>query len=109
GGYTVTPRPGHPAELALVKTDDPKVRVIVCCWPGAAGPVHAKAMREMFGSLVTEDIANGWFVAIAGFFDEARAVAKERDIALIDGEDLLARLRLLPKLALVRALGRANA
>ncbi len=108
GGYQVTPRASNPSEFNLVRTADPKVRVIVSCWAGAAGPAHAKAIRELSGTLVAEDVANGWFVAVGGFFDEARTVAKERDIALIDGEDLLGRLRQLPRFALVRALGRAS-
>ena len=62
--------------------------------------------RELFGSLVAEGDVNGWFIAIAGFSDEARAVAQERSIVLIDSADLIARLRQLPKLALMRAVNR---
>ena len=108
GGYQVTRRT-NAAELELTRADDPKARVIACCWAGAMGQVHAKAMRELFGSLIAEDIANGWFIAVDGFSDDARAVAQERSIVLIDGAELTARLRQLPKMALMRILGRAGA
>lgn len=109
GGYVVQPRASQPSEFDLTKADDPAVRVIVCCWSGAQGLAHAKAIRELSGALVAEDVANGWFVAIAGFSEEARAVARERGIALIDGADLLARLGQLPKMALMRIFSRAGA
>ena len=109
GGYVAKPRDGHPNELDLTRPDDAAVRVIACCWAGANGLAHAKAIRELSGSLIAEEVANGWFVAIAGFSEEARVIAQERGIALIDGENLLARLRQLPKMALLRAFNRAGA
>lgn len=109
GGYVAKPRAGHPNELDLIRPDDPAVRVIACCWAGANGPAHAKIIRELSGSLVAEDVANGWFVAIAGFSEDARVIARERGIALIDGADLLARLNQLPKMALMRVFNRAGA
>lgn len=109
GGYQVTARKGQANELDLTRPDDPAVRVIACCWAGPSGPAHGKAIRELYGSLVAEGVANGWFVALAGFSDEARELAEQRGITLMDGSDLLSGLRQLPKLALLRAFNRAGA
>ncbi|NBW87121.1 MAG: restriction endonuclease [Planctomycetia bacterium] len=83
--------------------------MIACCRPGSRGPAHAKAIRELHGSLVAEGVANGWFVALAGFSNEARLLAEERGITLMDGAELLKGLNDVPKLALLRAFNRAGA
>lgn len=66
-------------------------------------------MREFFGTLVASGVEAGWFVATGGFAAEARAVADERGIELIDGESLIERLRQLPTAELGQVLGRAGA
>jgi hypothetical protein len=109
GGYEVRVRKQQPDELELTRTEDPAVRVIACCRPGSRGPAHAKAIRELHGSLVAEGVANGWFVALAGFSNEARLLAEERGITLMDGAELLKGLNDVPKLALMRAFNRAGA
>ncbi len=106
-GYQVVLRPGAASELALASPDAAKPTALVVCWAGTAGPAHAKALRALSGAIVAEEIAQGWFVAPAGFFDEARAVAQERGLTLLDGEQLIAQMKTLPALGLRRVLARA--
>lgn len=108
-GHKATMRADTNAEFTLAAPDATKPAVLVFCWSATAGPAHAKAMRALSGNLVADEIAQGWFVSPSGFYDEARAVAQERGIVLIDGADLIAQLKQLQALALRRVLARAEA
>jgi restriction endonuclease Mrr len=109
-GYTATLRPGDPdIDVELRRRGHTKASVLVCCRPANAGLIGAKPVRELFGTLVASGVEAGWFVATGGFATEARAVAEERGIELIDGEGLIERLRQLPTAELGQVLGRAGA
>jgi hypothetical protein len=108
-GYRPAPREGTEAEFTLATAGDAKPAVLVSCWSGTGGPAHAKALRALSGTLVADEFTQGWFVSPSGFYDEARAVAQERGIVLIEGAALLARLKELPALGLRRVLARAGA
>ena len=109
GGYQVALRADTQTEFTLATSAGAKPAVLVFCWSATTGPAHAKAMRALSGALVADEIGQGWFVSPTGFYDEARAVAQERGIVLIDGAELIARLKQLQALALRRVLARAEA
>ena len=58
--------------------------------------------------LVSESVTEGWIVAPGCFSDDARAVAGERGIELIDGDGVIERLRARDHLLLTQLLGRAR-
>jgi restriction endonuclease Mrr len=109
-GYTATVRTNDPdIDVELRLRGHPKPSVLVCCRPGSAGPIGAKAVREFFGSLVAASVDAGWIVAAGGFAEDAPAAATERGIELIDGEGLIDRLRQLPSADLGQVLSKAGA
>ena len=109
-GYNVRTR-DHDGEASveLMRPGYTKPNVLVCCRPGGAGPVSAKVVREFFGTLVPSGVEAGWVVSAAGFADDARELAAERGIELIDGAGLIERLHALDPLALAQVLGRVGA
>jgi hypothetical protein len=109
-GYTVAVRANDPdADLELRRRGHTKANVLVCCRPAGVGPVGAKPVRELFGTLVAAGVEAGWVVTSGTFAPEARAAATERGLELIDGEGLIERLRQLPSDDLGPVLARAGA
>ena len=109
GGYKVSAREGSENEFTLAPSATTKSAVLVVCRSAVGGPATAKSVRALSGALIAEEIEQGWLVSPGGFYDEARAVAQERGIVLIDGAEIIARLKQLPALALRRVLARAEA
>ena len=109
-GYEAHVRSGGiDADVELRRAGHAKPSVLVSCRPGSAGPVGAKVVRELFGSLVSESVTEGWIVALGGFSEDAQAIATERGIELIDADGVIERLRALDPMRLTRVLGRASA
>jgi hypothetical protein len=106
-GYVAEMQPdGSDKDLVLKRPGETAPRVLVCCAPGAMGPITAKRVRELFATLTVEGVPVGWFVAPAGFAADARAFAEQQGIVLIDGERMLTQLRDLPPLVLPKILAR---
>ena len=106
-GFHVKPRLMESgADLALHRGRETKPEVLVLCHPGTVGLAGAKMVRELLGTIVVENVDAGWVVSPGGFTAEARQVAIERGLVLIDGEQLLQRLAEVPQLARSRLLGR---
>jgi hypothetical protein len=108
-GYKAELRDGPEDALTLTPAGAAQPAVLVFCRSAMGGPTHAKALRALSGHLVADEIQQGWFVSPAGFYDEARAVAQERGLVLIDDAVLIAELKQLSALALRRVLARAEA
>jgi hypothetical protein len=102
-------KPGGDADIELLRAGRTKPSVLVCCRPGAAGPVGAKTVRELFGTLVSENVEAGWIIAPGGFSDEAQTFAADRGIELIGADGLIERLRALDPTVLGQVLGRVGA
>lgn len=105
-GYQGLPRQGGDVDLALKRTGENRVRVLVACAEPGRGQVGAKAVRELFASLTAEGVSVGWFVAPGGFGPDARAYGNEHGLLLIDGPKLQAMLRDLPPLLVTKVMGR---
>lgn len=82
--------------------------MIVTCAPASAGPVSAKRLRELFGTITIEGVGTGWYVGLAGFSPEAREYAQTRRLVLISGDGLREQLRVLTDRDLARALSRGK-
>ena len=99
---------GGDADIELLRAGHTNPSVLVCCRPGTAGPVDAKTVRELFGTLISENVEAGWIIAPGGFSGEAQTFAADRGIELIDADGLIERLRALDQNVLVQVLGRAG-
>jgi hypothetical protein len=100
---------GSEVDLELMRPGHTKPNVLVLCRPGSAGVVGPKAVRDIFGTVVSTGVEAGWIVSAAGFSAEARTLAHERGVELIDGAGLIERLRMLDPLALAQVLERVDA
>ncbi len=106
-GYQVVVRAGgSEGDLSLVRTSEERVSVIVMCAVAAAGPVSAKRLRELYGTITLEEVGTGWFVAVGGFSAEARVYAQEHGLSLIGKEGLREQLRALTERDLAHVLAR---
>jgi len=105
-GYRVVVRPaGGDVDFALMRTGDEAARVLVWCLPAAAGRANKRRVRELFASITLDGVGEGWLVAPGGAEEDARALAAEKQITLIDAAELAERLDALPPLARIRMLG----
>jgi hypothetical protein len=91
-------------DLELRKHGDVNPRVLVCCVPGAGGPVAIKRVRELFGSCAAEGAESGWVVGPAGFAHDCREYAASHRIVLINAEGLQNMMREVPPVSLPRVL-----
>ena len=109
-GYEVTVRAGgSEGDLGLARAgEEGRTSVIVACAPASAGPVSAKRLRELFGTITIEGVGTGWYVGIAGFSSEAREYAQNHGLVLIGRDGLREQLRALTERDLVRALSRGK-
>ncbi len=97
---------GGDGDLALTRKGDEKPSIIVFCQPGDAGSASVKRVRELFGTITIESVERGWFVAPMGFSHEAKEFARERQIVLMDAEDLVGQMRAAPPILLQKILAR---
>ena len=109
-GYKVAGRAGGAeGDLGLTRAgEEGRTSVIVTCAPASAGPVSAKRLRELFGTITIEGVGTGWYVGLAGFSPEAREYAQTRRLVLISGDGLREQLRVLTDRDLARALSRGK-
>ncbi|PTX97852.1 restriction endonuclease [Opitutus sp. ER46] len=105
-GYLVHLRPlGGDMDVELRRKQEEKPRVLVCCLPGR-DPVPMRRLRDVFGSLVADGVAQGWVVAPGGFGPEAAAYAESHRLALVNGDGLHALMREVPPVLLPAVLAR---
>jgi hypothetical protein len=107
--HLVSPRGGGgDGDLTLTRKGDDKPSIIVFCQPGDAGSASVKRVRELFGTITIENVERGWFVAPMGFSHEAKEFARERQIVLIDAEDMLSQMRAAPPILLQKIVARVG-
>ncbi|MEO5959025.1 MAG: restriction endonuclease [Opitutaceae bacterium] len=96
-GYLVSERAGgRDGDMALRRETDGRPAVIVNCLPGVDGVASMKHVRELHAIVLGDRIERAWLVAPMGFSHEARDYARERQLVLIDSEQLLAQMREVP-------------
>ena len=66
-GYAVELLPsGGEHDLVLRRRGHPRIEVIVCCVPGAAGAVHGRRVGELDTAVGAAEAPAGWIVGAAG-------------------------------------------
>lgn len=70
-------------------------RVLVQCKAWSTYDIGVKAIRELFGVMAASQVAEGVFVTTGRFTQPARDFALGKEIILIDGADLLAKIAAL--------------
>jgi restriction system protein len=61
--------------------------------------VGIKPVRELFGVMASDEIQNGYFVTTGEFTEEAARFAQGKEMTLVTGRDLLAKINALPESA----------
>ena len=108
-GYEVSLRAGGgEGDLSLVRSGEDRTSVIVMCSAATVGPVSAKRLRELFGTITLEEVGTGWFVGMGGFSAEARDYAREHGLVLIGKEGLREQMRALTERDLAHVLARGK-
>jgi len=74
-----------------------KPEIIVQCKAWNTYKVGIKPIRELFGVMAREQVAEGIFITTGTFTAEARSFPKENELHLVDGEDLLKKIQSLPE------------
>ena len=83
-------------DLRLYAGSDPRPGVLVQCKAWNSFKVGVKEIREHFGVMSAEMVGEGIYVTTSTFTNEAIQFARGKNIALIDGQDLLIKILNLP-------------
>ena len=84
-------------DLRLFIGAEQRPGVLVQCKAWNTWKVGVKVIRELFGVMAAEGVSEGIFVTTSTFSVDAVEFARGKNIALIDGEDLLLKLTNLPE------------
>lgn len=93
----VGPGPDDGIDLRLYVGSERRPGVLVQCKAWKSWKVGVKEVRELFGVMASEIVAEGIFMTTSTFTREAVEFARGKSIALIDGDDLLRKLLALPE------------
>jgi hypothetical protein len=88
--------PDGGVDLRLYSGQSKSVGVLVQCKAWNTWCVGVKEVRELFGVMAAEGVNEGILVTSSWFSKDAIAFAAGKNIALIDGEDLVKKLKNLP-------------
>lgn len=92
-------------DIRLFQGADDKPSILVQCKAWSTEPVGVAIVRELYGVMKHQDVAEGIVMTTSTFTPDARDFPKSSDLHLIDGQDLLAKILALPvqqQLALLR-------
>ena len=90
------PGPDGGIDLRLFVGSEQRADVLVQCKAWNTWKVGVKEIRELFGVMASEGVNEGIFVTTSTFSFDAVDFARGKSIALIDGDDLLRKLKDLP-------------
>jgi restriction system protein len=91
-----SPGPDGGVDLRLYVDEATASPILVQCKAWNTWKVGVKQIRELFGVMTAEGVSEGIYVTTSSFSKEASEFANGKNIHLIDGDDLLAKLRALP-------------
>lgn len=86
------PGPDGGVDLKLYAGATSRPDVFVQCKAWNTWKVGVKPIRELFGVMAAEGVSEGIFITTSSYSNDAIAFARGKNIALIDGEDLLRKL-----------------
>jgi hypothetical protein len=83
-------------DIKLTRNEDPERRAYVQCkaWSSLIG---VKPVRELFGVMAADGVAEGYFVTTGSFTADARAFAVGKTLHLVSGRELVVRFTRLPE------------
>lgn len=90
------PGPDGGIDLRLYTDATPTPGVLVQCKAWNSSKVGVKEIRELYGVMAAEGVSEAIYVTTKSFSKDAVEFARGKSIALMDGEDLLRKLRRLP-------------
>lgn len=93
---TVRAGPDGGVDIHLYAEGDSHPGMIVQCKAWRTKMVGVSLIRELFGVMTADKVAEGIFATTGGFSDDAIGFARGKNIHLINGEDFLAKLLALP-------------
>jgi hypothetical protein len=94
-------------DISLRRAGSERAQSLIFCSGVEIGVVPVRRLKEFYGTLTAEGVDNGWYVAPAGFAEDAKVFASGHGIQLFDGPALIGQLRELPPLVLPKVLARA--
>jgi restriction system protein len=93
---TVRAGPDGGVDIHLYAEGDSHPGMIVQCKAWRTKLVGVSLIRELFGVMTADKVAEGIFATTGRFSDDANGFARGKNIHLINGEDFLAKLLALP-------------
>jgi restriction system protein len=109
GTRLAAPGPDGGVDIHLVPEGSDTPGVLVQCKAWSTYDIGVKAIRELFGVMAASKVAEGVFVTTGRFTQPARDFALGKEIVLIDGADLLAKIAALREDEQARLLALATA
>jgi len=95
-GFRTRMTPAGPdggVDIHLLAQGSERSAVLVQCKAWSTYDVGVKAVRELLGVMTAEGVAEGVFVTTGRYTQAARDFAAGKEIVLIDGPDLLAKIQ----------------
>jgi restriction system protein len=83
-------------DIKVYKENDASPSAIAQCKAWKVYDVDVKPVRELYGVMARQGVAQGIFLTTGRFTREARSFPKGNELLLWDGEQLLAKIRDLP-------------
>jgi len=97
-GFRTRMTPAGPdglVDIHLLAEGSERSAVLVQCKAWSTYDVGVKAVRELLGVMTAEGVAEGVFVTTGRYTQAARDFVAGKELVLIDGPDLLAKIRAL--------------
>jgi restriction system protein len=83
-------------DIKLFRGDSSEAISLVQCKAWTSRPVGVKPVRELLGVMVNEEVKTGVFLTTSTYTAEAVAFAEGNKVALVNGEQFLAKIRAMP-------------
>ncbi len=81
--------------MQLFQNESPQPVMIIQCKAWDAYKVGIKPVRELFGVMAADKVANGAFFTTGEFTSEAEEWARDKNLDLVDGQEFLSRINQL--------------
>lgn len=85
--------PDAGVDIRLFAPGEQRPGILVQCKSWSTWQVGVKPVRELYGVMAAEGVAEGIFATTSTFTPDAKAFAMGKNIHLIDGHEFLAKLR----------------
>lgn len=103
------PGPDGGVDIHLIPEGRDTPGILVQCKAWSTYDIGVKAIRELFGVMAASQVGEGVFVTTGRFTHPARDFALGKEIVLIDGPDLLAKIQALDEAQQAQLLAIATA